>query len=129
MKKILFILLFLLSFSFISSVKAGGVTIGGGTTFTNTDTVEKYKKENFNPLPNITSLPQYASTLINALLGVIGSIALIMFTYSGFRWMTASGDAKAVQTSQQTMLWTGLGLVMIFSSYALVKFVIGAAGG
>lgn len=118
----------------------GSNTPGGGNTpalptvinnnkYLSEGVKSQYKNADFNPLPGITSLPQYASTLINSLLGVIGSIALIMFTYSGFRWMTAAGDSKAIETSQSAMLWAALGLVMIFSSYALVKFVIGAAGG
>ncbi|MEI8360767.1 MAG: hypothetical protein WCG01_01425 [bacterium] len=134
MKKILIILFFailIIQTNNVALAGEGGANPGGGVTNSNTSQNVKssFSAKDFNPLKTIDSLPAYANKLITSLLGVIGSIALIMFTYSGFRWMTAAGNSKAVEESRATMLWAALGLVLIFSSYALVKFVIGAAGG
>jgi len=62
--------------------------------------------------------------IINAVLGIVGSIALAMFIYGGFTWMTAAGSNEKVQKGKDILIWAALGLVVIFASYALVNFVI-----
>lgn len=61
---------------------------------------------------------------IRVVLGISGSIALLMFLYGGFTWMTAGGSPEKIETAKNTLTWAGLGLAVIFSSYVLVNFVI-----
>lgn len=61
---------------------------------------------------------------IRVVLGISGSIALLMFLYGGFTWMTAGGSPEKVETAKNTLTWAGLGLAVIFGSYVLVNFVI-----
>ncbi|MBU2474388.1 pilin [Patescibacteria group bacterium] len=80
-----------------------------------------------NPLK--TDSPQaLIGKIINAALGIVGSLALVMFIYGGFMWMMAGGNAERVQKGKDTLVWAALGLVIIFSSYALVRFVLKAIG-
>jgi len=62
--------------------------------------------------------------VIAAALGLVGSLALAMFIYGGFMWMTAMGNPEKVKKGRDTMLWAVLGLVIIFSAYGLIKFVL-----
>ncbi len=64
--------------------------------------------------------------IIKAVLGIVGSLALVMFIYGGFTWMLAGGNAEKVTKGRNILVWATIGLVVIFSSYALVKFVIDA---
>ncbi len=64
--------------------------------------------------------------IIKGVLGVVGSIALIIFIYGGFVWMTASGHSDMVQKGKDTLIWASIGLAVIFASYALVKFIFDA---
>jgi len=66
--------------------------------------------------------------VINAILGIVGSLALAMFIFGGFTWMTAAGNAEKVKKGKDILVWATLGLVIIFSSYALVKFVFTSLG-
>ncbi len=66
--------------------------------------------------------------LINSVLGIVGSAALIMFIYGGIIWMTAAGNEQSVTKGKNILMWAALGLVVIFSSYALVRFVIQSIG-
>jgi len=66
------------------------------------------------------------SKIINTILSIVGSIALVMFVYAGARWMTAVGNPEVVKKANQTMMWAGLGLLLIFSSYFILKLVIEA---
>jgi hypothetical protein len=81
-----------------------------------------------NPLGTV-SLPQIIGRIIKAVLGIVGSIALLMFMWGGFLWMTAAGDAKKVEKGKQTLIWATVGLAVIFFSYAATSFVINAITG
>jgi hypothetical protein len=81
-----------------------------------------------NPLGASTTVPVLIGKGIDAVLGVVGSLALIMFIYGGITWMTAAGNEQSVTKGRNILMWSALGLVVIFSSYALVKFVISAIG-
>jgi hypothetical protein len=85
-----------------------------------------------NPLATSDENPTVQSLIgkvIKAIMGLIGSIALVMFVYGGFIWMTASGNKERVQKGKDVILWSILGLVVIFSSYAIIRFVLGILEG
>ena len=82
-----------------------------------------------NPLGDSTdSLQKFIGKLINGLLGIIGSLALVMFVYGGFSWMTSMGNPAAIKKGRDTMLWAAVGLAIIFSAYTLTSFVITSVG-
>ena len=75
------------------------------------------------------SIPQtLIGKIINAVLGIVGSIALVMVIYGGFIWMTAAGNQEKVTKGRDVLVWAAVGLFIIFSSYALVKFVFTGLG-
>jgi len=76
-----------------------------------------------NPLKT-TSVPELIGRVISAVLGVVGSIALIMFVYGGLIWMTAAGNQERVKKGGDILMWAAIGLVIIFSAYAIVYYVI-----
>jgi hypothetical protein len=63
-------------------------------------------------------------TVISAVLGIVGSLALAMFIYGGFVWMTAAGNKASVDKGKDIITWAALGLIVIFSAYALVNFIL-----
>lgn len=63
---------------------------------------------------------------IKMLTAFIGSIALALYIYSGFLWMTASGNTEKVTKAKSIMVWTTLGVVVMLASYMLVSFVFNA---
>lgn len=75
------------------------------------------------PLGDVT-VQQAVGGFINNLLGFVGVIALVMFVYGGFRYMTAGGSEEAVTKAKKTIVWATLGLVAVFGAYAMVNFVI-----
>lgn len=77
-----------------------------------------------NPLgANINSPIDLYSRLIFGFMGVTGVIALLMFVIGGFQWMTAGGAADKVKKGKDTLVWAALGLVLIFSSYAILRAI------
>jgi hypothetical protein len=61
---------------------------------------------------------------IKLVLGLVGTITLAMFIWGGILWMTSGGDAKKTKTAMDVFVWTVLGLLLIFGSYAILNFVI-----
>lgn len=78
-----------------------------------------------NPL-QVKTFPELIGRILNAALGTVGSLALLMFIYGGFLWLTSGGSADKISKGKQIMTWAGLGLILIFASYALVRFVLAA---
>jgi len=66
--------------------------------------------------------------IIKIFLGIIGTISLIMFIYGGFMILTSAGRAGQIKTGQQTLVWASIGILVVFASYALLKFVFSAFG-
>ena len=62
--------------------------------------------------------------IIKIVLGLVGVVALILFIYAGFMWMTAQGKSDQIKKARDTMVWAVLGLIVVFSSYVIVSFVL-----
>lgn len=79
-----------------------------------------------NPLGGDTTPQVLIGRIINAVLGLVGSLALVMFIYGGMIWMTAAGASEKVQKGKDILIWATIGMIVIFSSYAITKFVLEA---
>lgn len=76
-----------------------------------------------NPLSANTP-QELIGQIINSVLGVVGSLALLMFVYGGLTWMTSSGNQEKVKKGRDILMWSAIGLVIIFSSYGLVRVLV-----
>jgi len=63
------------------------------------------------------------ANMIRAGLGILGSLAVLMIIYGGALWMTAAGNAERESKGLQTLIWAGLGVVVIFASYAILDLI------
>lgn len=63
------------------------------------------------------------------ILGISGSLALLMFLYGGFLWITSAGNEKKVQEGKDTITKAVIGLAIIFGAYAFITFIIASLGG
>ncbi len=79
-----------------------------------------------NPLGGSTDVRTIIGRVINAALGISGSVALLMFIWGGLQWLTSGGSPERIQKGKNTIVWAVLGLVLIFGSYAILNFVLGA---
>ena len=73
-----------------------------------------------NPI-NINSPEDLISNIIKFVLGITGSISLLLFVYGGFLWMTSAGNSEQVSKGKNVFIWATIGLIVIFSSYAILK--------
>jgi|SRR3989338_6377719 len=76
-----------------------------------------------------TDIPKFLGQIISYAMGIIGSLALVMFIYGGAVWMLSRGNQEQVSKGKNIIIWATLGLAIIFTAYALIRFVILAIGG
>ena len=74
---------------------------------------------------NNANLLGIVQTVINTLLSIIGVLAVVMLILGGIRYTTSQGDAKAIESAKNTILYAIIGIVVAFAAWALVNFVIG----
>lgn len=69
---------------------------------------------------------QFIGRALKGMLGFVGTIALVVIVYAGITWMLAGvrGSATDIKKAQDTIFWSVIGLAVIFSSYALVNFIV-----
>ena len=89
-----------------------------------------------NPIKGTAAKPEgtldvkiIAGNAIKQFTGILGSLALLMFVYGGFLWLTSAGNSDQVKKGTGAMLWSGIGIVIIFSSYAILTLVFKALSG
>jgi len=75
-------------------------------------------------LPGQKCVQLIIGNVIKAALGIVGSIALLIMTYGGFRWLTAMGNSERVEKGKETLIWAALGLAVIFGAYAVTSYII-----
>ncbi len=78
-----------------------------------------------NPL-GTTSINSIVGRIIQALLGISGSVALLMFVWGGFQWLISAGNPDRIKKGKDTLIWAAIGLAIIFAAYALVNVVVTA---
>jgi len=80
-------------------------------------------------IPKTTDLAQLIGKILQAALGFVGTLFLLLMVYAGFVYMTARGDEKKVSEAKKMIVGAVVGVVIIASAYAITSFVLSAATG
>ncbi len=70
---------------------------------------------------------QQVVDIINYVLSFLGLIAIIAIIYAGFIMIFSDGDEGAVTKARKIIIYAGIGIIIIFLSYAIVNFIVGVA--
>ena len=62
--------------------------------------------------------------ILNAVIGVLSFVCVIVIIIGGVNYMTSSGDAGKVKKAKDTILYGIIGLVVCVLAFAIVNFVI-----
>lgn len=63
-------------------------------------------------------------TIINAVIGILGLVCVIIIIIGGVNYMTSSGDAGKVKKAKDTILYGLIGLIICVLAFAIVNFVL-----
>ena len=69
------------------------------------------------------SMTGIVATVIQAFLGLLGIIFLVLIIYAGYEWMTAQGDEEKVTKAKDTLQRAIIGLIIIIVAYSITFFV------
>lgn len=72
------------------------------------------------------SVAQIIQQVGNVLIFIVGAVSVIMLIIGGIRYTVSQGDQAAVAGAKNTILYSIIGLVVAFISYAAVNFIISA---
>ncbi len=68
-------------------------------------------------------LPVVVGKIINVVLGLLGTVAIVVILIGGFKWMTAGGNDDQVGEAKKWIFSGIIGLAIILSSWAITRFV------
>lgn len=74
---------------------------------------------------NSDNATSQARIIINTMLFLLGTVAVIMIIVGGVRYTTSAGDASRVKAAKDTIMYSVVGLVVAILSFTIVNFVVG----
>lgn len=75
-----------------------------------------------------SSIGEIIKTVVQIMMYILGSIAVIMIIVGGIKYSTSQGDSSSVQSAKNTILYSVVGLIVAIAAYAIVSFVVGSFG-
>lgn len=75
------------------------------------------------PPAKLSDLEDVFGNVVGSLLALGGVILFIMLLSGGFKYLTSSGDPKAVEGAKKTLTTAIGGLVMLIGSYIILKII------
>lgn len=119
-KKLLsFALLFLVFSLFLPLITSAQ---GSGSIINPQDA--KYEEGNYQ-LNDFISIATWAAQWI---LGIVGSLTLLMFIYGGFIFLISGGSKEKISEAKKIITAAVIGLIIVFASYMIIRFVVSALG-
>jgi len=70
------------------------------------------------------SLEFRISSIITAVLSIIGILFLILLIYGGYIWMMAGGNEEEVKRATQILTEAVIGLIVVLSAYSISWFLL-----
>ncbi|RJR30813.1 hypothetical protein C4569_04035 [Candidatus Parcubacteria bacterium] len=67
---------------------------------------------------------QVALNISQLILGIVGSLALLMFVYGGFMFIISQGNEQKVTSARQILSNAAIGIVIVFASWIIVNTVL-----
>jgi len=79
-----------------------------------------------NPLNGINDLPTLISTILNKIVEPLAAVAVVvMIIYSGFKFLTAQGNATEIAKARTSLLWVLIGAGILLGAAAIAAAVQG----
>ncbi len=75
-----------------------------------------------NPLPD-KNVEDLIVRGLKYILGIIGTLAVVMIVIAGFRMVTSQGNEHAVGAAKKTITWAVIGLLVAFLAYSAVAII------
>jgi hypothetical protein len=77
------------------------------------------------------TLNDFVKVMVNLaqfILGITGSLALLMFIYGGVLFLISAGNPERITQAKKVITGAVIGIVIVFASYTIIGFVMIATG-
>lgn len=78
--------------------------------------------------PSLACLAQIIVNIINLAFMFLGAVTLLMLLFGSIKFITSSGDPKALQGAQKTMTYAITGAVVVMMAFVLVNLATQTLG-
>lgn len=69
----------------------------------------------------------FIKNIVKTLVSLAGAVAVVFIVIGGYHYITSSGHPEKLDKAKKTLLYSGLGLVIVLAAYTIVDFVAGIA--
>lgn len=69
-------------------------------------------------------VPGIVRNIINLMLVLAPVVGVIYLIFAGFKFITAGGDADKAREARNAILQVIIGIIIVFSTYAIISFVL-----
>ena len=70
-----------------------------------------------------TDVRTTVAKIINAALGLLGTVCVVLIVYAGIKYMTSGGDESKMKDATKVIMGAILGLLIIMSAYAISTYI------
>lgn len=95
-------------------------TPGNDATDGNSFEINPIQNQPTGGLSDLQSIISWGTTVL--LFGAT-VLAIFLLIFAGIQWITSGGNKEKVQTAQKKIIWTIIGLVVIFSSFMIISII------
>ena len=71
----------------------------------------------------------FINSVIGFAVSISGLISVVFIIISGFKFMFSGGDEDKIKDAQKSLIFSILGLVLVFLSPTIIEFVLTKVGG
>ena len=77
---------------------------------------------------NLDSFVELAVNISRWILGIVGSLTLLMFIYGGIVFLISAGSSEKIGEAKKILTAAVIGLLIVLSSFLIIKFVLLSMG-
>lgn len=66
------------------------------------------------------------NSVVKLILGLSGSVMLLMVIYGGFLWLASGGNSNMVDKGKKVLISAVVGLIIVFGAYTATQFMVAA---
>jgi hypothetical protein len=75
------------------------------------------------------SIPGLIQGIIDVFIAITIPVAVFFVVYAGFQYITAYGDVGKIKKANEILLWTAIGIAVIFGAKAIMLAIQGILKG
>lgn len=79
-----------------------------------------------NTIPKVQIDGATLEAVYNGVLVIAGIVSVIFIIVGGIKYSLSSGDPSEVSKAKNTILYSIIGLVVVMSAFAIIRFVTGS---